>query len=620
MSAKHNFSVLMDKQIQTKLFEADDDLTRENIISMASSYLKPKMGEAVNLCGVFTSANLYQGKLNAQKIQGNGGNICGWLVNPRVTFRKTESVPPPKSKWINRNYDKDILHCTHKQLQNEYVFHHYSDSKRYIEQYRRENTSCSFIGSAGRYKHLEQRSFYDTEAVVPHDTPPLIVQQMASLHSLQLTDNLAQNKEQAYLLEQLSPSSHISSKRENQRNIISAKLYSNLQKHFELSQNLMTLETSMLQSCIEKDSLKDKLKICSPEINTSSTPPINIVSLQKNIDGRANLQCLPNSSGVSVHCLKPKSANTRCPKDTIVTYQFIGHKIGSQSANQLRPLEPCVSGGEKQFPLVKKESDRSTNNVQKNMAITSDVASEFSEENDIRGPISTDDSRSKKISSGMRNRNRAMLESRCGETLSKPCHNGDFDIILTPAMDSKLDYGYKISLQEFLTDSYPLLKAQAYKLDISPNLNDQAKQRYTSGSSRKKIFKSKPLGSGYQRTISNLWNSTDSGQPRDQTEVPSLNVCDSFPGKVSRETPHDSRLSSAPYFKFWSASMPLRSSKSRNNLSHEQTLHQLTEWIIADEESTNDELANQTKKALEEEQKHSSKSGFSPGVGKDVIF
>ncbi|XP_055895940.1 uncharacterized protein LOC106080062 isoform X2 [Biomphalaria glabrata] len=618
MNIKHEFNATNDQEIQAKLLEADDNLTKENIINMAASYLKPKLCEALNLYGALAATNnLGQRKPNSHKTHANdGSNICGWFVNPKVTFRKTESAPAGRLKGNSRACDKDYLPEAYKHSQNDFVFHHYSDSKRYIEQYRREN-SCVSNGSAVKNKLLEQRSCSESDTLIAPTNSPLCAQQFSSLQSVQLFDNYFQNREHTTLLEQRSSQPHFITKRDNQRQIISANLFKNLQKHFKFPSHLSQVETPVLLSSGEKDSIRDKLKMCSSELDDSLVPAINIVSLNKNIDTKVSLQTLPTTSEISLHNLKTKSASLRCPKDTFVTYQFLGHKIGSQSANQLRTIESGVAGNEKQSSLARDDSTDSLKSVPKHVSVSSTPeSSKLSEEGDCRIVLAPDVNNL--VRNGKVDQDRNGLNSRSGQSLSKQKYHHDFDIILTPNVDSKLDYGYTISLNDFVADSSPLLKAQSFKLDISSSLNKNVKQKFSSVSTKKRIAKSKPLGSGYRKSVTDSWSSTDSKQsPWEQKQTSDFpNIFDS---KVGKDMNNELRGNSAPYFKFWSSSMPPKSCKMRRNISHEQTLQQLTEWMLADQEaSSNDlELAKRARKALEEEQQQSATSTFTSGMWYD---
>lgn len=132
-----------DRQLQNKLLAADDifDQPKQTTLSGASA-LRPSNLKDSKFC-----------------------EVTGWSPDERVVLRRPEhdpSLSKPKTSVGAREYllardrSKKDLHAD-----SNFSFHHYPESHRYIEQYRREHTCTDSINSAStRNDFLELQRFY----------------------------------------------------------------------------------------------------------------------------------------------------------------------------------------------------------------------------------------------------------------------------------------------------------------------------------------------------------------------------------------------------------------------------------------------------------------------------
>lgn len=118
--AKHDVSMLLDRQIQNKLLEIDDQL-------WVTDYLVESKG---------TSDIKVPKTIKATK----NDDILGWFSSSKCVLRKQEKEknlqPIPSYSWREQTRLKNLI-------QDTFVFKHYPFSKSYIEQYREENSQLS---------------------------------------------------------------------------------------------------------------------------------------------------------------------------------------------------------------------------------------------------------------------------------------------------------------------------------------------------------------------------------------------------------------------------------------------------------------------------------------------
>ena len=120
----HVHVVFLDRQVHNKLLQADEDLDTE---SYESRLTKP-------------GNNVKSGANKSHKAVNNAEDITGWFPSSKFVARKHEGA---KSDNQNAKSNKDsFIHPwkDYKAKKDEnFVFKHYHEPKKYIEQYRKEH-------------------------------------------------------------------------------------------------------------------------------------------------------------------------------------------------------------------------------------------------------------------------------------------------------------------------------------------------------------------------------------------------------------------------------------------------------------------------------------------------
>ncbi|XP_076454768.1 uncharacterized protein LOC143289611 [Babylonia areolata] len=140
MDRKHDFSFARDRQLQNKLLAADDDFDQSELTPTVVSAPRPSNLRDFKFC-----------------------EVTGWHQGDKVVLRKPDhdNLSKPRTSvggresLLTRDRSKRDLH------DSTYAFHHYPESHRYIEQYRREHTCTDSTNSpTTRNEFLELQRFY----------------------------------------------------------------------------------------------------------------------------------------------------------------------------------------------------------------------------------------------------------------------------------------------------------------------------------------------------------------------------------------------------------------------------------------------------------------------------
>ena len=122
--AKHEFNFFIDRQLQNKLLQADDDLLTENDNS----------DKAINRNNV-KSGRVTKSENKSDKF----GDFTGWFPDQKFSCRKLDGA----NKTEQKPKESTFIHPWRDYKRNKeegYTFKHYSDIRKYIEQYRKEHT------------------------------------------------------------------------------------------------------------------------------------------------------------------------------------------------------------------------------------------------------------------------------------------------------------------------------------------------------------------------------------------------------------------------------------------------------------------------------------------------
>ena len=140
---KHDYSIARDRQLQNKLLAADDifDQPKQTTLSSSANALRP--------------SNLRDSKFC---------EVTGWCPDDRSVLRRPEhdnSLSKPRTSVGTRECLLTRDRSKKELPDSGYAFHHYPESHRYIEQYRREHTCTDSTNSAStRNEFLELQRFY----------------------------------------------------------------------------------------------------------------------------------------------------------------------------------------------------------------------------------------------------------------------------------------------------------------------------------------------------------------------------------------------------------------------------------------------------------------------------
>lgn len=136
----HGFNFFIDRQLQNKLLQADDDLLTEK--------------ESVD-------NSLYRNNLKSGKITKNDtrNDFTGWFPDQKLVCRKLDGA----NKTDQKPRESTFIHPWKDYKRNReesYVFKHYTDTRKYIEQYRKEHNSHSNRFSSSGLDRPERRYAY----------------------------------------------------------------------------------------------------------------------------------------------------------------------------------------------------------------------------------------------------------------------------------------------------------------------------------------------------------------------------------------------------------------------------------------------------------------------------
>ena len=143
MDRKHDYSFARDRQLQNKLLAADDilDQPKQTTRSSSASVLKPSNPRDLKFC-----------------------EVTGWSPDERLPLRRPEidaSLSKPRTSVGTREACLTRDRSRRDLNESTFTFHHYPESHRYIEQYRREHTCTDSTNSATtRNEFLELQRFY----------------------------------------------------------------------------------------------------------------------------------------------------------------------------------------------------------------------------------------------------------------------------------------------------------------------------------------------------------------------------------------------------------------------------------------------------------------------------
>ena len=120
----HDVNFFLDRQIQNKLLEIDDQLWLTDYMVESKGRTDVKVPKTI-------------------KVSRNE-DVAGWFCSSKTVLRKPEKEKPTQQtithSWREQNRLKNLI-------QGSFVFKHYPISKSYIEQYREKNSQLSGINS-----------------------------------------------------------------------------------------------------------------------------------------------------------------------------------------------------------------------------------------------------------------------------------------------------------------------------------------------------------------------------------------------------------------------------------------------------------------------------------------
>ena len=154
---KHDYSIARERQLQNKLLAADD------------IFEQPKQTTLLGSANALRPSNLRDSKFC---------EVTGWCPDDRSVLRRPEndnSLSKPRTS-VGARDSLLARDRSKKELPDSgYTFHHYPESHRYIEQYRREHTCTDSTNSAStRSEFLELQRFYayraQTNSAYTHPT------------------------------------------------------------------------------------------------------------------------------------------------------------------------------------------------------------------------------------------------------------------------------------------------------------------------------------------------------------------------------------------------------------------------------------------------------------------
>lgn len=336
-TGKHEFNFFLDKQIQEKLLEADELIAAKETASSNQLSTANSSNSAV----ISNSPSVSKSSPPKPAKDSLRGNISGWCSGPGVVFRKTESDVPTRSR--TQQSIRDALSQNSRfrpQTYNpqDFVFRHYSDSRKYIEQYRKEHTCYdTTTTSATRSEFLDTRRFY-----AYNQYSPLAVGSQNNTNSIPSSNQepaatipdqtfFNQKKQQQ---QQQAPTLQYTNRREQTKQTISASLRpSNL---YKLSKSNTTgLEKAKTPDHLqeERNGHSDQHRDRTGSAMGSGSPGLNGITLQKTLT-TADIERLSSRSQKTALGVTLESNGSG---------QFLGRKLGQVTSGQTRTSDALAS-------------------------------------------------------------------------------------------------------------------------------------------------------------------------------------------------------------------------------------------------------------------------------------
>ncbi|XP_052090965.1 uncharacterized protein LOC127727867 isoform X1 [Mytilus californianus] len=132
--SNHDLNIFLDRQIQNKLLEIDDQLWLTDYMVESKGNTELKVPKTI-------------------KVTRND-DVTGWFSSSKCVLRKLEKEKPTQQpitySWREQTRLKNLI-------QNSFVFKHYPYHQSYIEQYREENSQLSGIKTVAQKESNEPR-------------------------------------------------------------------------------------------------------------------------------------------------------------------------------------------------------------------------------------------------------------------------------------------------------------------------------------------------------------------------------------------------------------------------------------------------------------------------------
>ncbi|XP_005088848.2 uncharacterized protein LOC101851377 [Aplysia californica] len=358
-NGKHEFNFFLDKQIQLKLLEADEDTIAKEALAIQAQSSKTKgiiiQNSSLGLLPTSnaSSAKPSQGVPNKSFKELQNFQICGWSSNPTIVYRKHENEGTTKTRGSLTAASRDLLLSRDSRSRSsgypqDFVFRHYADPRKYIEQYRREHVCYDTANSsATKSEFLDSRRFYAYNQY----SPLAVATQNTSFHQ---SNSLPSNQQECLIQNtdhqkaQYTQSVSNANKRELQKQTIIANLRSNQQHQYKLAntnQQKMDSVQSIVSGSETSDGAERKRTGSAKE---RSTPTVNGISVHKTVATKVNVP----SAGFGARA-NNKPSLPSSPLDSNIPNQFHGYKLGQAAGTQGRTLDTlaCVaSHNDKQTP------------------------------------------------------------------------------------------------------------------------------------------------------------------------------------------------------------------------------------------------------------------------------
>ncbi|GFR83222.1 hypothetical protein ElyMa_002384700 [Elysia marginata] len=352
-TGKHEFNFFLDKQIQEKLLEADELIAAKET-ALYNNQPTPSKAQvnsnSSNSAISFNSSNVlgtYKSSPPKPVKDLLRGNISGWCSGPGVVFRKTESDVLPRTRTQQGNRDafsRDSRLRPQTHNPHDFVFRHYADPRKYIEQYRKEHACYdNTTTSATRSEFLDTRRFYaynqysplavgaqNNAQVLNSSLPPSYQEPAVSIPEQTFFNQKKQQQQQQ------APTLQYTNRREQTKQTISANLRpSNL---YKLSKSNTTgldkakTPDQLQEIAAVQDRISQHDRSGSGRGNASSG--VNGVTLQR------------TSTTADIERLSARSQKTPTlgvALDSNGSGQFLGRKLGQVTSGQSRTLDALTS-------------------------------------------------------------------------------------------------------------------------------------------------------------------------------------------------------------------------------------------------------------------------------------